>query len=77
MFKKVSEIIEIIEQYHDGLSKYFILLKDKSGDERVTLMLEFLGKSEAHLAEYLEKYIKNRPEPAHERMGQICTLASH
>ena len=61
MFKKVSEIIEIIEQYHIGLSQYFISLKANSEDERVKLLLEFLGKSEAHLAEYLEKYRKNSP----------------
>lgn len=56
MFKKVSEIIGIIEQYHTGLSEYFIFLKSKTDDERVKLLLEFLGKSEAHLAEYLVKY---------------------
>jgi len=55
MFKKVSEIIEILEKYHIGLSQYFVSLKDKSDDERVKLLLEFLGKSEAYLAEYLEK----------------------
>jgi len=61
MFKRVSEIIEIIEQYHKGLSEYFIFLKAKSDDERVQLLLEFLGKSEAFLAEYLEKYRKTSP----------------
>jgi len=61
MFKKVSEIVEIIEQYHIGLSEYFISLKANSTDERVNLLLEFLGKSEAYLAEYLEKYRKTSP----------------
>jgi hypothetical protein len=58
MFKKVSEIIE---KYHIGLSEYYISLKPNSEDERVRLLLEFLGKSEAHLAEYLEKYRKSSP----------------
>jgi hypothetical protein len=62
MFKKVSEIIEIIEQYHKGLSEYFISLKTQTGDERVVLLLEFLGKGEAFLAEYLEKYRKTAPK---------------
>jgi len=61
MFKKVSEIIEIIEQYHKGLSEYFLSMKVNSTDERVNLLLEFLGNSEAHLAEYLEKYRKTSP----------------
>jgi len=61
MFKKVSEIVEIIEQYHIGLSEYYISMKANSADERVNLLLEFLGKSEAHLAEYLEKYRKTSP----------------
>lgn len=61
MFKKVSEIFEIIEKYHMGLSDYFISLKYKTEDERVRLLLEFLGKSEAFLAEYLEKYRKSAP----------------
>lgn len=58
MFKKVSEIIEIIERYHMGLSDYYLSLKTKTNDERVRLLLEFLGKSETHLAEYLKKYRK-------------------
>jgi hypothetical protein len=56
MYKKVSEIIELIERYHKGLSEYFLSLKAKTTDQRVHLLLEFLGKSEAFLAEYLEKY---------------------
>jgi len=62
MFKKVSEIIELIEEYHQGLSEYFLSLKTQTGDERVKLLLEFLGKSEAFLAEYLEKYRKSAPK---------------
>jgi len=58
MFKKVSEIIELIEKYHQGLSDYFLYLKTKAGDERVKLLLEFLSKSEAFLVEYLEEYRK-------------------
>lgn len=59
MFKRVSEIIEIIEQYHLGLSAYFLSLRSSTEDERVRMMLDFLGKSEAFLAEYLEKYRKD------------------
>ncbi|TFH19973.1 MAG: hypothetical protein E4H10_17195 [Bacteroidia bacterium] len=61
MFKKVSEIIELIEEYHEGLSDYFLSLETKTGDERVKMLLEFLGKSEAFLAEYLETYRKTTP----------------
>jgi hypothetical protein len=61
MFKKVSDIIELIERYHKGLSGYFILLKTKTEDQRVDLLLEYLGKSEAFMAEYLEKYRKATP----------------
>lgn len=61
MFKKVSEIIEIIERYHLGLSDYFLSLKAQSMDERVDLLLEYLGKSESFMAEYLEKYRKSTP----------------
>jgi len=61
MFKKVSEIIELIEDYHEGLSDYFLSLKSETGDERVKMLLEFLSKSEGFLAEYLEKYRKSSP----------------
>lgn len=59
MFKKVSDIIQLIENYHQGLSDYFLSLKTESRDERVKLLLEFLGKSEAFMVEYLEKYRKD------------------
>jgi hypothetical protein len=59
MFKRVSEIVELIEQYHMGLSDYYLSLKTNNGDERVRMMLDFLGKSEAFMAEYLEKYRKS------------------
>ena len=62
MFKKVSEIIELIEKYHLGLSDYFLSLREQTGDERVKLLLDFLGKGEAFLAEYLEKYRKATPK---------------
>ena len=62
MFKRVSDIVELIEQYHAGLSNYFLSLKTNTGDERVRMMLEFLGKSEAFMAEYLEKYRKTTPK---------------
>ena len=61
MFKKVSEIVELIERYHQGLSDYFLSLKAHSTDERVNLLLEYLGGSEAFMAEYLEKYRKSTP----------------
>lgn len=61
MFKKVSEIIELIERYHKGLSEYFLSLKVQSVDERVNLLLDYLGGSEAFMAEYLEKYRKSTP----------------
>ena len=61
MFKKVSDIIELIERYHRGLSDYFLSLKTQSMDERVDLLLEHLGGSEAFMAEYLEKYRKSTP----------------
>jgi len=59
MFKKVSEIIKIIENYHKGLSEYFISLKEQSASTRVDLLLEYLGGSEGFMAEYLEKYRKS------------------
>jgi len=59
MYKRVSDIVELIEKYHMGLSDYFLSLKENTGDERVRMMLDFLGKSEAFMAEYLEKYRKN------------------
>jgi hypothetical protein len=62
MFKKVSEIIEIIEKYHTGLSDYFLSMKNDATDERVGLLLEFLGKSESFMAEYLEKYRGTTPD---------------
>ena len=62
MFKKVSEIIELIEKYHKGLSDYFLLLKTKTEDQRVHLLLDYLGRSEAFMAEYIEKYRKAAPK---------------
>jgi len=62
MFKKVSDIIELIERYHWGLSEYFLSLKEQSADERVDLLLEYLGGSEKFMAEYLEKYRKTTPK---------------
>ena len=44
MFKKVTEIIELIEKYHEGLSDYFLLLKSKTEDQRVHLLLDYLGE---------------------------------
>lgn len=62
MFKKVSDIIELIEEYHLGLCDYFLTLEREVKDERVILLLEFLGKGEAFMAEYLAKYRKATPE---------------
>ena len=56
MFKKVSDIIEIIQEFHGGLGIYFYTLKDEVSDERAILLLDFLGKGEDFLAEYLDKY---------------------
>jgi hypothetical protein len=61
MVKKVSDIIELIEHYHEGLSNYFLSLKSETKDERVVLLLEYLGKSELFMAEYLEKYREATP----------------
>ncbi len=61
MFKKVSDIIELIEQYHGGLSSYFLALEAGVKDERVNLLLEYLSKGESFMAEYLEKYRKATP----------------
>lgn len=58
MFKRVTDIVELIEQYHMGLSDYFLSLKYETRDERVKMLLEFLGKSEAFMAVYLGKYRK-------------------
>lgn len=63
MFKRVSDIVRLIEQYHLGLSDYYLSLKTQTGDERVRIMLDFLGKSETFLAEYLEKYRKSGNNP--------------
>lgn len=62
MFKKVSDIIELIEQYHKGLSEYFHTLKKEVKDERVLLLLEYLSKGEEFRSEYMEKYRKATPQ---------------
>jgi hypothetical protein len=61
MFKKVSDIIELLENYHISLSEYFLLLETEVEDERVILLLEYVSKGEAFMAEYLEKYRKATP----------------
>jgi hypothetical protein len=61
MFKKVSDIIELIENYHRNLSEYFATIEIKVVDERVILLLEYLSREEAFMAEYLEKYRKATP----------------
>lgn len=61
MFKRVSEIIEIIQAYHCGLGNYYLTLKDEIEDERSKLLLDFLSKSEFFIDEYLEKYKEGSP----------------
>jgi len=58
MFKRITDIIDIIQSYHDGLSDYFLSLKTKVEEERAIMLLDYLSKSERFHNEYLEKYKK-------------------
>ena len=58
MFKRITDIIDIIQSYHDGLSDYFLCLKTQVEEERAVMLLDYLSKSERFHNEYLEKYKK-------------------
>lgn len=64
MYKQVKEIIEIIRAFHFDLGSYYFLLKDKAGDQRACMMLDYLSRREEYIAEYLEKYLHDAKEKA-------------
>jgi hypothetical protein len=62
MNKQVKEIIEKIRSFHKDLGDYYLLLKDKAGDQRACMMLDYLSRREDYIAEYLEKYLHDARE---------------
>jgi len=62
MYKQVKEILEIIQSFHSDLSIYYFSLKEKAGDQRARMMLDYLSRREEYISEYLEKYLHDAKE---------------
>ncbi len=57
MYKQVKDILESIKSFHSDLSVYYFTLKEKAGDQRTIMMLDYLSRREEYISEYLEKYL--------------------
>lgn len=62
MNKQVKEIIETIKSFHCDLGHYYFLLKEKAGDQRACMMLDYLSRREEYISEYLDKYLHDAKE---------------
>ncbi|GMU46687.1 MAG: hypothetical protein IT469_09590 [Pseudomonadales bacterium] len=55
-FETVKDIIEVIRQLHDALSRQYAELEQLATSERATLMLDYLARHERRLAAALQHY---------------------
>lgn len=62
MKKTVRSIIENVQGFHYGLSKYFISIRTKASNERAAMLLDYLSRREELIAGWLEKYLNRSDE---------------
>ncbi len=55
-YKNTREILEHVQAVHRGLEQHYRDLDGQVSAERVRLLVEYLGRHEAHIREALEKY---------------------
>ncbi len=55
-YKNTREILEHVQAVHRGLEQKYLGLGAQAGEERVRLLLEYLGRHESHIREALEQY---------------------
>lgn len=55
-FETVKDIIEVVRQLHQALSRQYAELEQLATSERAALLLDYLARHERRLAEALQRY---------------------